>query len=664
MVRIRLAHHAPLAAFPLSVARTRSGAFVGFVMRLVANHKPLHELYSPGPRKHHFPHADYRFLVRTATNISRAVASVHKSGCVIGDINHSGVLISPKALVSLIDADSFQVTADAKSYLCRVGVPEYTPPELQGKALANIVRTPNHDAFGLAVVIFQLLFMGRHPFVGTVRRGEIPPLHEAIRDYRFVYTDERDVGMDQPPGTPALSDFPAAISAAFDASFGKNSAIQRPTAASWVHALEELEKALVQCGDNALHYAPRDASTCPWCEMEQQLGTFLFLPFVPHDGPALAPFDPGAGGFNIDQIWARIASLEYPTRATLQPRTATAKPSPSAEARASLLETHGSVWPRVIAGGIAIVIFFAAVQAWILWVPLGLWALFSSSSDSRMDGERFRKKYLEAEENWNRELEDWYRRCGVDDLESALKELRESRDSYIGLAAEERAKIDAYLSERKSRQLHAYLDGFDIQHAKIKGIGTAKLAALSSYGIDTAADISLPKLLQVPGFGPTTSTPLLDWRAQHEKRFTFRQSPTPADAQELAKIRSAVEAKASMLRRKLLGGSNNLVNLLARVKRAAANSDPAIDRAQSVRAQARVDLEYLQLGVPTAGAGSSSLSSSARSAPATIPTRTTSTPSCPRCRSGMVWRIARRGRNAGNGFWGCSRYPRCRGTRN
>jgi restriction system protein len=36
---------------------------------------------------------------------------------------------------------------------------------------------------------------------------------------------------------------------------------------------------------------------------------------------------------------------------------------------------------------------------------------------------------------------------------------------------------------------------------------------------------------------------------------------------------------------------------------------------------------------------------------------------CPRCGSGMVKRIARRGGNAGGGFWGCERFPTCRGVR-
>lgn len=39
-------------------------------------------------------------------------------------------------------------------------------------------------------------------------------------------------------------------------------------------------------------------------------------------------------------------------------------------------------------------------------------------------------------------------------------------------------------------------------------------------------------------------------------------------------------------------------------------------------------------------------------------------PSCPACQAPMVQRLAKRGSNAGNSFWGCSQYPRCKATRN
>jgi len=38
-------------------------------------------------------------------------------------------------------------------------------------------------------------------------------------------------------------------------------------------------------------------------------------------------------------------------------------------------------------------------------------------------------------------------------------------------------------------------------------------------------------------------------------------------------------------------------------------------------------------------------------------------PTCPQCGAVMVRRLARKGANAGNAFWGCSGFPHCRGIR-
>jgi hypothetical protein len=36
-------------------------------------------------------------------------------------------------------------------------------------------------------------------------------------------------------------------------------------------------------------------------------------------------------------------------------------------------------------------------------------------------------------------------------------------------------------------------------------------------------------------------------------------------------------------------------------------------------------------------------------------------PLCPKCSSPMVLRVGKNGSNAGKNFWGCSRFPKCRG---
>lgn len=45
------------------------------------------------------------------------------------------------------------------------------------------------------------------------------------------------------------------------------------------------------------------------------------------------------------------------------------------------------------------------------------------------------------------------------------------------------------------------------------------------------------------------------------------------------------------------------------------------------------------------------------------PVSSAAVPACPLCGAAMVKRTAKRGGNAGNVFWGCTRYPDCKGTR-
>src|SRR6266567_1946410 len=213
---------APTAAFPIDALFGGTNHFVGFTMPLVNGQNAIHALYSPTSRRTAFPKANFRFLVRTSLNIARAVASVHATGCVIGDVNQSGILISDNALATLIDCDSFQVTVGTKTYLCRVGMEEFTAPELQGKRFDQLIRTVNHDAFGLAVILFYLLFMGRHPFAGKFfGRGDMP-MQTAIAQYRFAYSARTgETQMQPPPGVPLLSDIPSELSNAFEIAFGQ-----------------------------------------------------------------------------------------------------------------------------------------------------------------------------------------------------------------------------------------------------------------------------------------------------------------------------------------------------------------------------------------------------------------------------------------------------------
>lgn len=133
------------------------------------------------------------------TNVARAFAVVHENGHVIGDVNHANIFVSEQATVMLIDCDSFQITTNGRRYLCEVGVSTHQPPEFQGISLRNEIRTPNHDNFGLAVIIFQMIFVGRHPFSGTYLGPGEMSLEKAIKEFRFAYGASAATKMMKPP---------------------------------------------------------------------------------------------------------------------------------------------------------------------------------------------------------------------------------------------------------------------------------------------------------------------------------------------------------------------------------------------------------------------------------------------------------------------------------
>lgn len=49
--------------------------------------------------------------------------------------------------------------------------------------------------------------------------------------------------------------------------------------------------------------------------------------------------------------------------------------------------------------------------------------------------------------------------------------------------------------------------------------------------------------------------------------------------------------------------------------------------------------------------------------PSELPVTQIVTPHCPQCGDTMIKRVAKKGVNAGNVFWGCTSFPRCRGIR-
>ncbi|MCD8487692.1 MAG: hypothetical protein LRZ84_13415 [Desertifilum sp.] len=248
----------------------------GFLMPRVTGMRPLIDFYNPKTRRTQCPLFNYLYLHRTARNLAAAVSALHARGYAIGDVNESNILLTDTALVTLVDIDSIQVRDPdtGEVYRCPVGKAEFTPPELQGQSFATLDRAPEHDLFGLAVLIFQLLMEGTHPFAGVYKLpGDPPPMEKRIAEGYFPYGRKR-VPVTPMPVAPPFEILHPMLQELFIRCFedGYLNPGVRPDARTWASALSNAEDSLVTCAKNDQHRYSSHLSRCPWCDRASALG--------------------------------------------------------------------------------------------------------------------------------------------------------------------------------------------------------------------------------------------------------------------------------------------------------------------------------------------------------------------------------------------------------
>ena len=261
----------------LLLATGRTQRVIGFLMPRISGLRPVIDFFNPKTRRQQCPLFNYFYLHRTARNLAIAVRALHERGYVIGDLNESNILASETALVTMVDTDSFQVwdVEQGVAYRCRVGKPEFTPPELQGKTFAKIDRAPQHDLFGLGAIIFQLLMEGTHPFAGAFKgKGEPPPYEQRIAAGHFLHGSDPRVPYAPKPAAPPFAMLHPNLQHLFIRCFedGHLNPRLRPDTQSWQWALEEAESALVTCWANEQHIYGGHLLDCPWCARAKWLG--------------------------------------------------------------------------------------------------------------------------------------------------------------------------------------------------------------------------------------------------------------------------------------------------------------------------------------------------------------------------------------------------------
>ncbi len=552
MASASLHNKSDYVAFPIDVLKSTSGEFIGFTMKKVAGYKSVHDLYGPGSRKVEFPTADSKFLLRSAINLASAVASIHSIGCVIGDINHSGILVSNKALVTLIDSDSFQYRDAARTYRCLVGVAEYTPPELQGSLFDKVDRTPNHDNFGLAVLLFQLLFLGRHPFAGKyLGKGDMD-IKTAIKEGRFAYSARKaETMMEPPPFVPGLGDYGEDIRQAFENAFlpPTRQPGGRPSAASWVGLLKAVESNLAVCQVDNSHAYNRQLGGCPWCNLERAMGRSLFP----------AHFSPSAPIMDIGQLLTAIRTMPSPAAAP-DPEMVIGplhNLSMSPAGIAARRERKAAIFAGLAAGLVAIYLISQVNGFWGLALLIGVGVVMFRSMDLR---NRFATEMNSARSGWEEQKKIYVGKAGPEVFEARRNHYLGLATAHAALPARERDQLNALDQKKRQLQLEKHMEAHRIDRAKIPNIGQGRKATLASFGFESAFDVMQRSVTGVPGFGPSLAGDLMVWARSVEKKFVFNAA-IPTDPVAVQAVKGDIARQRAEIERELAKAPADLKHL-------------------------------------------------------------------------------------------------------
>ncbi len=541
LVKMRTPELSEVAAWPTDVLLSPSGGCVGFVMPRISSRGVIDRLSHPAERRQHFAESDYLFITTVAANLMAAASRLHAHGIVIGDVNESNVMVRPNGTVSFIDVDSFQVTAGGAIHRCMVAKDLFIPPELVGRNLSAVDRTPMHDCFSLAILVFQLLMNGRHPFHGCVLDGVDRSTEELVVAGAYAYSAASRLPMRPPPGAMPVASL-GLLAPLFERAF---LATTRPSATEWSVALSQFRTGLRPCKANGRHALFPGQQACTLCALPRDP-----LPAPIGGSPGNAP-DVGL----IRQLFAEIGRLHAPAAAVAavnQPPVSAAErelpvnpgePAAAEVAKSLQVAFPLGLWLSAVAagvitvgisntprgqgmacmvGGVSGILFITAVAQLSRWASTRGAKRYAGAFAARRSAMDQEIATLEAVERAAADV--WSRQAA---LGPRIERLRAAAAELAASDQRDLANIHANAAQRfRDRWRHDQLDNFLIATATISGIGLERKRVLASHGIETAADVNRADVRSVPRFGPKLTDALIDWRDECLRAVSKR--PVPA----------------------------------------------------------------------------------------------------------------------------------------
>lgn len=517
MVSMRSNDIEAYAAWPADLVFDANGTICGFVMKKLTGYVPLHMIFSPMDRKKLFPDKGYNFLVHVARNLATAFYKLHEAGLIIGDVNEGNILINSSGLVAFIDCDSFQVKGADNYFFCEVGVPRYTPPELlKERSFENVIRTVNTDSFSLAILIFQLLFLGRHPFAGKNKSAADIDEETAIRKQEFAYSlDNKKKKLFPPNDSFSITNLPTPLVTLFHSAFETD---LRPAPGEWIKNLDALLAEMITCTASRLHTYPSQMSECPWCWFKNTRGILYFIDdSYLHTSNALGDIESFINGFHLDKL--ELEKWDAPlTHPQLSPT-----PIDKKFHRYRALNIAASLACAVI----FLVMYRISVSksqlllTCAITTPFVMYRFSPFAFKLKKELDQLEATHKKLKEKLTALILEYNTPADSNNYKAGLNKLNKFVHDFRRLPEEEERRKKIVEEKVYNEQLDYFLVRFDIENHHIPSFGAAKKTALYNNGIRNAADIHKLQHMKVPGIGPKNMQVLLSWQRQLSSQFVY-----------------------------------------------------------------------------------------------------------------------------------------------
>jgi hypothetical protein len=264
----------PQFAWPTHIVEDAAGIFSGFVMQEVplARSETLGIYMSRSSMRRKLSQDDCSLprRVLVCANLASAITEMHRQEHYFVDIKPANIsMFKDMGVLCLLDNDSFSIAGEECRFPASAYTSEYLAPELLSNEMsASTVITDWQDRFALAVLIFQILNNGLHPFQGVPQFvTDDWNIDMCVRNDYYPYGLVANAWVHPPPASVHTT-WPVPLRELFDCAFAANQQpSKRPSAKEWRNLLQSFHNAFERCTEHPnnvlhIHFAGMPCQDC------------------------------------------------------------------------------------------------------------------------------------------------------------------------------------------------------------------------------------------------------------------------------------------------------------------------------------------------------------------------------------------------------------------